>query len=183
MSRPRVCPNGAWRAYAAVDTHKLDDLKPYLYKTSDYGKTWMKITNGIPDGAYTHVVREDPKQKGLLYAGTETGVYASFDDGAHWQSLQQNLPTSPIHDLVVKDDDLAVATHGRSFWILDDLSPLRQLGAPSANEEMILYKPRAAYRLHWPEEFERRQPVGQNPPLGALTFYHFKPASKRRVTL
>jgi len=183
VSLIEASPHEAGRAYAAVDTHKLDDLKPYLYKTSDYGKTWTKITNGIPDGAYTHVVREDPRQKGLLYAGTETGIYVSFDDGAHWQSLQLNLPTSPIHDLMVKEDDLAVATHGRSFWVLDDISPLRQLSAQSANEEMILYQPRAAYRLHWPEEFERRQPVGQNPPTGAMISYYFKSAPKGEVTL
>jgi len=176
-------PHDAGTAYAAIDTHKLDDLKPYLYKTNDYGKTWAKITNGIADGAYTHVVREDPRQKGLLYAGTETGIYVSFDDGAHWQSLKLNLPTTPIHDLIVKDDDLAVATHGRSFWVLDDVSPLRQLGAQSANEEMILYKPRPAYRLRWPEEFERRQPVGQNPPPGAIVSFYFKAAPKGEVAL
>ena len=122
-------PHDAGTAYVAVDTHKLDDLKPYLFKTNDFGKTWKKITDGIPDGAYTHVVREDPKQKGLLYAGTETGIYVSFDDGSHWQSLRLNLPQTPIHDLIVKNDDLAVATHGRSFWILDNITPLRQWDA------------------------------------------------------
>ncbi len=175
-------PHEAGTAYVAVDTHKLDDLRPYLYRTSDYGKTWTKITNGIPDGAYTHVVREDPKQKGLLYAGTETGIYVSFDDGSHWQSLQLNLPTSPIHDLIVKDDDLAVATHGRAFWILDDISPLRQLSA-HAQDDVALYNPRTTYRLHWPEYFDRRQPVAANPPNGALIFYYFKSAPKDEVTL
>jgi photosystem II stability/assembly factor-like uncharacterized protein len=176
-------PHEAGTAYAAIDTHKLDDLKPYLYKTNDFGKTWTKITSGIPDGAYTHVVREDPRQRSLLYAGTEAGIYVSFDDGAHWQSLKLNLPTAPIHDLIIKDDDLAVATHGRSFWVLDDVSPLRQLSAQSANEGMILYKPRSAYRVRWPEEFERRQPVGQNPPPGAIVSYYFKSAPKGEVTL
>ena len=175
-------PHDAGAAYAAVDTHKLDDMRPYLYKTSDYGKTWTKITSGIPDGAYTHVVREDPKQKGLLYAGTEIGIYVSFDDGSHWQSLQLNLPTAPIHDLMVKDDDLAVATHGRAFWILDDISPLRQLSA-HAKDEIVLYNPRPTYRLHWPEYYERRQPVAPNPPNGALIFYYFKSAPKDEVTL
>ncbi len=183
VSLIEASPHDAGTAYAAVDTHKLDDLKPYIYKTADFGKTWTKITNGIPDGAYTHAVREDPKQRGLLYAGTETGVYVSFDDGAHWQSLQLNLPTSPIHDLMVKEDDLAVATHGRSFWVLDDISPLRQFGASSASDEMILYKPRATYRLRWPDDYERRQPVAPNPPSGAVISYYFKSASKGEATL
>ena len=176
-------PHDAGTAYAAVDTHKLDDLRPYLYKTSDYGKTWTKITNGIPDGAYTHVVREDPQQKGLLYAGTETGIYISFDDGANWKPLQLNLPTSPIHDLIVKNDDLAVATHGRAFWVLDDITPLRQLSAHSDKDEMILYKPRPTVRYRWPEDFERRQPVALNPPAGAIISYYFKSAPKGEVTL
>jgi hypothetical protein len=173
----------AGTAYAAVDCHKLDDHKPYLYKTSDFGKTWTKITTGIPDGAYVHAVREDPKQKGLLYAGTETGVYVSFDDGAHWQTLRLNLPQTPIHDLIVKNNDLVVATHGRSFWILDDISPLRQLNPQAASQDMALYQPSTTYRLHWPEDYERRQPVGPNPPTGAVISYYFKAAPKGEVTL
>ena len=125
VSLIEASPYDAGTAYAAVDTHKLDDLKPYIFKTTDFGKTWAKITNGIPDGAYTHAVREDPVRKNLLYAGTETGIYVSFDGGANWQSLQLNLPNTPIHDLIVKNDDLVVATHGRAFWILDDITPLR----------------------------------------------------------
>src|SRR5216683_2149908 len=119
VSLIEASPHDAGTAYAAVDTHKLDDFKPYIFKTTDFGKTWTKITNGIPDGAYTHAVREDPVRKNLLYAGTETGIYVSFDGCANWQSLQLNLPNTPIHDLIVKNDDLVVATHGRSFWILD----------------------------------------------------------------
>ncbi len=122
-------PHDATTAYVAVDRHRLDDFKPYIFKTTDLGKSWSTIINGIPEGAYVRSVREDPKRKGLLYAGTELGVYFSLDDGAHWQPLQLNLPQSPIHDLVVKDDDLVVATHGRSFWVLDNLTPLRQLNA------------------------------------------------------
>jgi photosystem II stability/assembly factor-like uncharacterized protein len=183
VSLIEASPHDAGTAYAAVDAHKLDDLKPYIYKTSDYGKSWKKVTDGIPDGAYVHAVRADPQQKGLLFAGTETGVCLSFDDGAHWQSLQLNLPTAPIHDLVVKNDDLVVATHGRSFWILDDIMPLRQLGALKANEEMILYKPAVAYRMLWPEGFATRQPVGQNPPTGAILYYYLKSAPKGGVTL
>jgi photosystem II stability/assembly factor-like uncharacterized protein len=178
VSLIEASPHDAGTAYAAVDAHKLDDLKPYIFKTTDFGKTWSMNTTGIPEGSYVHAVREDPVEKNLLFAGTEMGVYASFDGGGHWTSIQNNLPTSPIHDLIVKNDDLAVATHGRSFWILDDITPLRQLGKHSASEEMILYKPHADYRLRWPEEFERRQPVAPNPPSGALISYYLSSAPK-----
>jgi len=176
-------PHDGNTAYIAVDRHKLDDFKPYIFKTTNLGKTWSAIVNGIPDGAYVHAVREDPKRKGLLYAGTETGVFVSFDDGAHWQPLQLNLPVSPIHDLVVKDDDLVVATHGRSFWVLDDLTPIRQLNKQSLTADVILYQPQAALRLHYPTEFDRRQPVGDNPPPGAIINYYFKTAPKDEVSL
>jgi photosystem II stability/assembly factor-like uncharacterized protein len=176
-------PSDGKTAYAAIDRHKLDDFKPYIFKTADLGKTWSAIVNGIPDGAYVHAVREDPKKKEILYAGTELGVYVSFDSGAHWQPLQLNLPQSPVHDLVVKDDDLVVATHGRSFWVLDNLTPLRQLTAQSANNDFILYQPETALRLHYPEEFDRRQPVGDNPPPGAMIDYYFKTAPKDEVTM
>jgi photosystem II stability/assembly factor-like uncharacterized protein len=116
-------------AYVAATRYKHDDTKPYLFKTNDYGKTWTQITNGIPDGEFTRVIREDPAQRGLLFAGTETGVYVSFDDGANWQRMQSNLPVAPIHDLHLKDSDLIAATHGRSFWVLDDISPLRELAS------------------------------------------------------
>jgi photosystem II stability/assembly factor-like uncharacterized protein len=182
VSLIEASPHEAGTAYAAVDCHKLDDLKPYIYKTTDFGKTWTKITNGIADNAYLHAVREDPQHKDLLYAGTEMGVYISFDGGNNWQSLQLNLPTSPIHDLVVKNNDLVVATHGRSFWILDDISPLRQLGQIK-NAGLFLYKPSVTYRQHWPEEFERRLPVGENPPKGAVVYYYFQSAPKGEVTL
>src|SRR5881409_1716478 len=176
-------PHDGNTAYVAVDRHKLDDFKPYIFKTSDLGKTWTSIVRGIPDGAYVHAVREDPKRKGLLYAGTELGVFVSFDDGAHWQPLQLNLPVTPIHDLVVKDDDLVVATHGRSFWVLDDLTPVRQVNAQSAAADVILYQPQTALRLHYPEEFDKRQPVGDNPPPGAIIDYYFKAAPKEEVSL
>jgi photosystem II stability/assembly factor-like uncharacterized protein len=176
-------PFDANKAYVAIDRHKLDDFKPYVLRTTDAGKTWGAITTGIPDGAYVHAVREDPKHRGLLYAGTELGVFVSFDDGAHWQQLQLNLPVSPVHDLVVKDDDLVVATHGRSFWVLDDLTPLRQLSAQSAQADAILYQPQTALRLHYPEEFDKRQPVGENPPAGAIIDYYFKSEPKDEVTL
>ncbi len=176
-------PSDANTAYAAIDRHKLDDFKPYIFKTTDLGKTWNSIANGIPDGAYVHAVREDPRHKGLLYAGTELGVFVSFDDGAHWQPLQLNLPPSPIHDLVVKDDDLVVATHGRSFWVLDDVTPLRQVNAQSASADVVLYQPQTALRLHYSQEFDRRQPVGDNPPPGAIIDYYFKTEPKDEAVL
>jgi photosystem II stability/assembly factor-like uncharacterized protein len=175
-------PFDANTAYVAVDRHKLDDLKPYIFKTTDAGKTWTTITTGIPEGANVHAVREDPKRRGLLYAGTELGLFVSFDDGAHWQPLQLNLPVSPIHDLVVKDDDLVVATHGRAFWLLDDITPLRQVNAQSAQLDAILYTPQTALRLHYPTEFDKRQPVGENPPAGAIINYFLKTAAKDEVT-
>jgi photosystem II stability/assembly factor-like uncharacterized protein len=176
-------PFDANTAYVAVDRHKLDDFKPYIFKTTDLGKTWAAITNGIPDGAFVHAVREDPKRRGLLYAGTEVGVFVSFDDGAHWQPLQLNLPVTPIHDLVVKDDDLVAATHGRSFWVLDDITPARQLKPQNNQDEMILYQPQTALRLHYPEEFDKHRPVGDNPPPGAIIDYYFKTEPKGEVTL
>lgn len=176
-------PFDAGTAYVAVERHRLDDNKPYIFKTNDSGKTWSAIVNGIPEGAYVHAVRVDPKRKGLLYAGTELGVYVSFDDGAHWQPLQLNLPMSPIHDLVVKDDDLVVATHGRSFWVLDNLTPLRQVNPGAALPDMILYQPQTALRLHYPNEFDKRAPVGDNPPAGAMIDYYLKTAPKDEVTL
>ena len=134
-------------AYVAAHRYKLDDFAPYLFKTDDYGKHWTKITNGIPADDFTRAIREDPEQRGLLYAGTETGAYVSFDDGWHWQSLRLNLPAVPIHDLVVKDSDLAVATHGRGLWILDDLTPLRQLSASVRDAEVHLFAPRPTIRF------------------------------------
>jgi len=130
-------------------------------------------------------VREDPKVKGLLYAGTETGVYFSADDGTHWQSLQLNLPTSPVHDLAVKDDDLIAATHGRSFWILDDVSPLRQANSAIAGEDFHLYQPATAIRQHLPDEVDRKRPVGDNPPKGAILDYYLKTkqAEKEEITI
>jgi photosystem II stability/assembly factor-like uncharacterized protein len=175
----------AGTAYAAIDRHKLDDFNPLIYKTHDYGKTWTRTTNGLPSGAYVRAVREDPKVNGLLYAGTETGVYFSNDDGAHWQSLQLNLPTTPIHDLAVKDDDLVVATHGRSFWILDDITPLRQANAGVTGQEFHLFQPGPTVRLHFPDAVDRRRPVGDNPPKGAIIDYYLKskPGDKDEIVM
>jgi photosystem II stability/assembly factor-like uncharacterized protein len=181
VSLIEASPFDAGTAYAAVTAYKLDDPKPYIYKTTDFGKSWSAIINGIPDGSYVRAVREDPKQRGLLYAGTETGVFVSFDGGSRWQSLQLNLPHSPIHDLIVKENDLVVATHGRAFWILDDLTPLRQLKAGST--DAVIFPPLVSYRYHWPEDYEKRQPVGQNPPGGVLLSYYLAEAPKGEVTL
>ena len=195
MSRPKTCRNGAasagskpspydaGTAYVAVDRHQNDDLRPYIYKTSDYGQTWTKLTNGIPEGSFVRAVREDPKKRGLLYAGTENGVYVSFNDGADWRSLKLNLPTTPIHDLVIKDNDLVVATHGRAFWILDDISPLRQFSDDAAKKDVHLYTPGPAYRIQAGASGEReeRHPskrTGQNPPAGAVIYYYLKDAPK-----
>jgi len=173
-------PFDAATAYVAVDRHQFDDLKPYIYKTSDYGKSWTKLGQGLPDNAFVRVVREDPKRRGLLYAGTETGVFVSFNDGANWRPLKLNLPTTPVHDLVIKDNDLVVATHGRAFWILDDLTPLRQYSADTLEKDLFLYAPATAYRIQAGEGGERHasKRAGQNPPPGAVIYYYLKDAPK-----
>jgi photosystem II stability/assembly factor-like uncharacterized protein/DNA-binding FrmR family transcriptional regulator len=171
-------------AYVAVDRHKLDDYRPYIFKTVDYGKSWAKITSGLPESGYAHAVREDPKRKGLLFAGTENGIYVSFDDGAHWQSLRMNLPATPIHDLTVKNDDLIVATHGRSFWILDGISALRQMEGSTASEEVHLYQPSTTIRYRGPGfALPPTVPVGANPPTGVVIDYFLKTAPKEGVAL
>jgi hypothetical protein len=171
-------PHEAGTAYMTVDRHELDDLHPYIYKGSDYGKSWTKITGDLPDNLVVRAVREDPVRRGLLFAGTESGVMVSFDDGKHWQSLQMNLPASPVRDVLVKNDDLAIATHGRSFWVLDDLMPLRQLSAEVSGSPAYLFKPRAALRSQIPSGLPSKRPVGQNPPGPALIDYYLKAAPK-----
>ncbi|HLY04733.1 MAG TPA: hypothetical protein VKR31_03200 [Rhizomicrobium sp.] len=172
-------------AYVAVDRHKLDDIRPYIFKTADGGKSWTRLDATLPVGAVVHAVREDTEKRGLLFAGTEAGVFVSFDDGQNWQSLQLNLPPSPIHDLVVKNDDLVVATHGRSFWILTNITPLRQIGAASAKAETILYTPQKAVRLYYPDQVDTRPPVGENPPAGAIIDYYLasKPAGEITIDI
>ncbi len=177
-------PHASGTAYVAIDRHKLDDYKPYAFKTTDYGKTWSKITTGLPESGYVHALKEDPKRKGLLFGGTENGIYVSFDDGGHWQSLKLNLPTTPIHDLTVKNDDLIVATHGRAFWILDDISPLRQMSATTASEEAHLYQPAIAIRYRGPGfTLPPTVPVGANPPTGMIIDYFLKSVPKDAVDL
>src|SRR5208283_1085372 len=140
--------------------------------------------SGIPDNAYVHAVKQDPKRKGLLFAGTETGIYISFDDGAHWQSLRLNLPQAPVDDLVVKDDSLIVATYGRAFWSLDDISPLRQMSASTQDEDVHLFQPATALRFRGPGFFITTGiPAGQNPPAGVVLYYSLKDKTKEPVTL
>jgi photosystem II stability/assembly factor-like uncharacterized protein len=180
ISQIEASPHDAGTAYVAADRHQSDDLRPYIYKTSDYGKTWTKLTNGIPDTTFVRAVREDPKKRGLLYGGTEQGVYVSFNDGAKWQTLQLNLPTTPVHDLVVKDNDLVLATHGRAFWILDNITPLREYSDEIAQKAAFLYTPGPAYRIQAGAASERhvRKGVGKNPPVGAIVYYFLKDAPK-----
>ena len=165
-------PHDPATAYMAATRYKLDDFKPYLYKTTNYGKSWKLITSGIGKDAFTRVVREDPTKKGLLYAGTETGLYISFDDGKNWQPFQLNLPVVPVTDLLVKKNDLVVATQGRSFWILDDLTPLYQLSGKVASAKTHLFDPRDTHRLPGGGRWGRSSPTsGANPPNGVMTFY------------
>ncbi|MEK6754943.1 MAG: glycosyl hydrolase [Bacteroidota bacterium] len=186
MSIIEPSPHDAATAYVAATRYKLDDFKPYIYKTTDYGKTWKKITKGIPEKDYTRVVREDPNKRGMLYAGTENGVHVSFDDGENWQSLQLNLPIVPIHDLAVhaREKDLIAATHGRSFWVLDDLTPLYQLNDEIARLDVYLFKSRDAYRMQGGGGFSRPgATIGKNPPNGEVVYYHFRNTPKSEVKL
>jgi photosystem II stability/assembly factor-like uncharacterized protein len=169
----------AGTAYVAVERHKMDDFTPYVFKTTDFGKTWTSVVNGIPKDDYVHAVRLDPGRKGLLYAGTEHGVYVSFDDGANWQPLQLNLPMAPIYDLIVKNDDLAVATHGRSFWVLDDLTPLRQWSDSLKAKDVHLFTPANSSHTTFPGSFFGGGNAGQNPPAGAVFYYYLKTEIKK----
>ncbi len=159
-------------AYVAVNRYKLDDFAPYIFKTEDYGRSWKKIVRGIPENHYIRAIREDPARRGLLYAGGEFGVYVSFDDGEHWQSLQLNLPVVPIRDMVVKENDLVLATHGRSFWILDDLTPLHQLSEGVAAADVRLFKPRDTYRMGGFSFGGSVSGVAPNPPNGVVVHYY-----------
>jgi photosystem II stability/assembly factor-like uncharacterized protein len=168
-------PRDAGTVYVAVERHKMDDFSPYIFKTTDFGKTWTKLTNGLPENDYVHAVRIDPRRPNLLFAGTEMGVYVSFDDGANWKPMQLNLPMSPVNDLVIKNDDLVVATHGRSFWVLDDFTPLEQYQESVAQEEAHLFAPAAANHSTFPGGFfAARGNVGHNPPAGAIIYYWLK---------
>ncbi len=176
MSIVEPSPHDPGTAYLAANRYKLDDFRPYLFRTTDFGKSWKRIVRGIPEMDFTHVIREDPNRRGLLYAGTERGIHVSFDAGENWQPLQLNLPVTPIHDIAVqgRERDLVVATHGRSFWILDDLTPLYQLNDNLARSEVILFKPRDSYRMGGFSFDRPGLAIGKNPPGGVVVYYYFK---------
>jgi len=176
---PSVFDEGT--CYVAGTKYKTGDFAPYLYKTNDYGKTWKKITNGIPAEHFTRVLREDPSKKGILYAGTETGLYISFNDGTNWQPLQLNLPIVPITDLAVKNNNLIVATQGRSLWIIDDLTVLHQL-SEEENKENILFKPKNTYRMGGRSN-SNSLTTGTNHPAGVMTYFYIKDIKDKKIKL
>ena len=177
----------AGTVYAAVNTFRLDDLRPHIFRTRDYGASWQEIVAGLPATAPTNVVREDPERKGLLFAGTENAVYVSFNDGDVWQPLQLNLPHTSMRDLTIHGDDLIVGTHGRSFWILDDIAPLRQLTDKVAQQSVVLFTPQEALRWHWNRNTDTplppEVPAGKNPPDGAILDYYLAANAEGPVTL
>jgi photosystem II stability/assembly factor-like uncharacterized protein len=174
-------------AYAAVERHQLEDYEPHIYRTRDAGRTWTEITNGLPGGVYLQTVKEDPQRRGLLFAGTERAVFVSFDDGDHWQSLQLNLPAASMRDLAIHGDDLIVATHGRGFWILDDITALRQISPEVANSDAFLFRPADAINLTPGSDngtpMPRDEPLAENPPFGAMIDYYLKSNAAGPVTL
>jgi len=180
----------AGTAYVAANRFQMDDNQPYLFKTTDFGKTWTRIdgsgqATGIPSTEFTRVIREDEVRKGLLFAGTERGLYVSMDDGGTWVSLRRNMPIVPVHDIAIKEGDLIAATHGRSFYVIDDLSALRQLSSSVLASASHLFTPRTTYRINWGGGFSASQsdsPVGANPPNGAIVNYWLKSAA-RKVTI
>lgn len=177
----------AQTAYAAINRIRLDDQRPHIYRTHDGGKTWKEIVNGLPGNAPVNAVREDPVRKGLLFCGTERAVYVSFNDGDEWQPLRLNMPATSIRDLVVHNDDVVVGTHGRSFWILDDITPLRQTNSQVAASAAHLFEPQVAYRVRWNMNTDTplppEEPAGKNPPDGAIINYYLQSASTGAVTL
>src|SRR5882762_728136 len=177
----------AGTAYAAVDRHRLDDYQPYLYRTRDFGKNWQRVTSGIPDGSFLNCVREDPARKGLLYACTEKGVYVSFDDGDDWRPVQLNLPVTSVRDLVVHENDLVIATFGRSFWILDDVTPLRQMDSHVAAADAWLFRPETAIRMRPSSDQGTPVPMDEslapNPPEGAMLDYYLREKPSTAIQL
>jgi photosystem II stability/assembly factor-like uncharacterized protein len=180
-----VSPHARGRVFVAVQRYRMDDMRPYLWRTNDYGATWELLTdgtNGIPDDHPVRTVEEDPDREGLIYVGTELGMFVSFDDGAHWQSLQLNLPVVPITDITVHDQDLVVATQGRSFWILDDLTPLHQVSESVAAEDAWLYTPRDTVRAHQTRGFSGER-APESPAAGALIYYWLAEEPDERIEL
>jgi photosystem II stability/assembly factor-like uncharacterized protein len=174
-------------AYASVDRHQLQDFEPYIYRTRDMGKTWQRITKGLPAGLYVHFVKEDPVRQGMLYSGTERGAYVSFDDGDNWQPLQLNLPITSMRDLEVYENDLIIATHGRGFWVIDDVSPLRQLTSDVLAANAYLFKPSdTTYFTPGSDNgtpVQKDEPQAQNPPSGAYIDYYLKTPASGVVTI
>jgi photosystem II stability/assembly factor-like uncharacterized protein len=177
-------------AYASVDRHRLGDPKPYIYATHDAGRTWKLIANGIPTGAYVNSVKEDPRCKGLLYAATELRVYVSFDDGSHWEALQNNMPVTSVRDILVHGDDLAIATHGRGFWVMDQMSPLREIashGTEIASSPAHLFTPGPAYAIRTGGEngtpLPKEEPQELNPPAGVLAYYWLQASAQGPLKL
>lgn len=174
-------------AYASADRHQLQDFDPYIYRTRDMGRTWKKITNGIPAGAYVHTVKEDPARRGLLFAGTERAVYFSLDDGDNWQTLQQNLPVTSMRDMEIYMNDLILATHGRGFWVIDDITPLRQLDASVMKSDVWLFKPADSINFLSTDDngtpLQKDEPQAQNAPNGATIDYYLKSAATGPVSL
>ncbi|HEV7349519.1 VPS10 domain-containing protein [Telluribacter sp.] len=185
ISTLEVSPADPATVYLAATRYKLNDLKPYLLKSTDYGKTWALITKGIPSDQFTRVVREDPNRKGLLYAGTEQGIWLSFDGGDSWQSLQLNLPVTPIHDLKIqkREKDLVVATHGRSFWVLDDLTPLYQLNAEVARADSYFFQPNHTYRTSGGSQLVEVPSEGENRANGVVLRYYLKEAPSEELKM
>jgi hypothetical protein len=174
-------------AYASVDRHQLNDFNPHIFRTKDKGKSWQDVTRGLPAGVYVHAVKEDPIRKGLLFAGTERNVWVSFDDGDNWQSLQLNLPPTSMRDFEIKDNDLVVATHGRGFWVIDDISPLRQISDTIANADAYLFKPVDAINVIQGGDngtpTQKDEAWTENPPAGAYIDYYLKTKPAGPVTI
>lgn len=174
-------------AYASVDRHQLQDFDPYIYRTRDQGKTWTRITKGLPAGVYVHTIKEDPMRQGLLFAGSERNAFVSFDDGDNWQPLQQNLPVSSVRDFEIYQNDLIVGTHGRGIWVIDDISPLRQLNATVLAADAHLFKPADAIRYIDGTDngtpMQKDEPQTPNAPNGASIDYYLKSNATGSVTI
>ncbi|MEO5988353.1 MAG: hypothetical protein ABIU54_06880 [Candidatus Eisenbacteria bacterium] len=174
INQIEASPHAPGTAYIAAVRYKLGDLRPYAYVTHDFGRNWKRIVNGFPDDGFVRVVREDPMRKGLLYAGTETGAWVSFNDGGAWQKLQRNLPVVPVTDIAVKDDDLVISTQGRAFWVMDDITPLRTIAAGTPSGAVYLFTPRTAVRMAGGGG--PRSDAGRNPSSGVLVRYQLAKA-------
>ncbi len=187
INRIQASPFAPGAAYLAVNRQRVNDLHPYIYRTRDFGRHWSRITRGIPSDDYVHVVRADPKRRGLLFAGTEFGLYVSFDDGGLWQPFNLNLPTTAIHDIAIHGNNLIVGTHGRGIWVLDDITSLIQDHPALASHKAFLFRPATAYRIHRTlfraEPFPPEVPHGENPPAGAIIDYYLKAGTRSPVTL